>query len=143
MPPVKSLDRISARWISAAQAASGAYEDGIENPKKDWATETKKAEDAYIAGVQAAAAQKRFGKGVAAAGTQKWKSNALSKGVARWAPGISLGRDAYEKGFAPYRAVIERTTLPPRGPRGAPGNIQRVTVMSKALHDERIKRGGA
>lgn len=142
MPAVKALDRISQKWARVAAASQAEYEEGVRNPKKDWASATAAAEDAYTKGIQQAVAQKRFGKGVKAAGSEKWQKNAIEKGPGRWAQGIGLSQSAYETGFGPYRSVIERTTLPPRGPKGDPANIQRVALLAKALHEEKLKRRG-
>lgn len=139
MPPVKSMDRITDAWTRRSAASVKDYTEGIQNPRKDWAAETVAAEDNYNAGVQAAMARNAFGRGVADAGTAKWKKNALEKGVTRWSGGIALAKDAYVKGFAPYRTVIENITLPARGPKGDPKNIERVRVMAEALHDEKVR----
>ena len=143
MPPVKSLDRISAKWSRVAQVSQQEFTDGVQNPRKDWAKATQEAEGNYERGVQASIQRKAFGKGVGKAGTDKWQQATLEKGSTRWAEGISLSTGAYETGFAPYREVIQRTTLPPRGPKGDPKNIQRVAAVANALHAEKLKRQGA
>lgn len=141
MPAVKPLDRISRKWANASAAALTEYEEGVRNPRRDWADATSKANDAYKKGIQASIAADRFKKGVTNAGTGKWQEQTLRKGPSRWSEGIALSTDAYERGFTPYRNVIERTELPARGPKGDPGNIQRVAILSKALHDEKMSRG--
>lgn len=138
MPPVKGLDRISEKWARVSQASQPDYEAGIRNPRTDWAKATAAASENYKMGVQQAINQNRFAKGVEKAGSAKWQENSISKGPARWAEGINLSRNQYEKGFAPYREVIERTTLPPRGPKGDPKNIQRVAVIADALHKKKL-----
>ncbi|MCK4626063.1 MAG: hypothetical protein KAV00_12175 [Phycisphaerae bacterium] len=140
MPEIKSMDRIKDAWKRRSAASTPDYTAGIQNPRKDWASETVAAEENYNAGVQAAVARGAFGKGVADAGTDKWKRNALSKGVQRWASGIALAENAYVAGFTPYAQVIANTTLPPRGPKGDPKNIERVRVMADALHQEKVRR---
>jgi hypothetical protein len=135
---VKPMDRIKRKWVSATQANQGEYEEGIKNPRKDWATETANAEKNYNSGIQASIAQGRFGKGVRKAGTSKWQEKALSKGPGRWASGVALSADDYEKGFAPYRQVLESLSLPDRGPKGDPKNINRVAAVAKALHDKKV-----
>jgi len=136
---VKSMDRIKNKWVSSTQANQQEYEDGIKNPRKDWASETAKAEKNYNAGVQAAISQGRFGKGVSKAGTNKWQEKSLAKGPGRWASGVALSANDYEKGFAPYRQVLEGLTLPERGPKGDPKNINRVAAVAKALHEKKIQ----
>lgn len=143
MPPVKSLDRISAKWARVAQVSGPEYEAGVTNPRRSWMQATAAAEANFEKGVQAAIQRKSFGKGVKAAGDDKWQKNTLQKGAVRWAAGINLAKGAFEAGFAPYRAVIERTTLPARGPKGDPANIQRVAIIADALHKEKLKIKGA
>ena len=130
MPAIKPMDQIKGSWKRRSAASVQDYEFGIRNPKKDWAQETVAAEENYNAGVRAAMERKAYGKGVSDAGTAKWQKNAIKKGTARWSEGINLAEDAYVKGFAPYRTVIENLTLSPRGPKGSPQNITRVAEMA-------------
>lgn len=141
MPPVKSLDLISEKWARVVGISQAEYEEGIRNPGADWATEAERAEPAYASGVQKAITEKRFGAGVRAAGTAKWQNRALTVGVGRWLEGVNTSRPAYEVGFAPYRDVIINTNLPPRGAKGDPKNINRVAVLTKALHDKKMQSG--
>lgn len=140
MPPVKSLDRISEKWSRQSQASEKSYAEGIENPRADWADQTAKAAGAYESGVTQAISNKSFEKGVRAAGTNKWQENSRSKGPGRWSQGVRLSKAAYERGFAPFRQVLENLTLPPRGPKGDPGNIDRVRVVAEALHNAKVNR---
>lgn len=142
MPAVKSLDRISQKWARVSAQSQTEYEDGVKNPRQDWAESTRAAEGNYERGIQASIQRKAFGKGVARAGTQKWQTMTLKKGPSRWANGIQVSTQAYESGFAPYREVITRTSLPPRGPKGDLKNIQRVSVLADALHKEKLSRQG-
>jgi hypothetical protein len=142
MAEIKDLARIGAKWKRVASGAAVEYEEGVKNPKRDWAKATSDAEPAYTAGIQAALGRKAFGKGVNKAGTGKWQENAIKKGPGRYTEGVSLAEEAYLKGFAPYREIIARTTLPSRGARGDPKNINRVAVLAKALHDHKIAQTG-
>ena len=130
MPPVKSLDRISEKWARQSAVSEPSYIEGIENPRADWEAQTLAAEGSFERGIQQAISNKSFGKGVKAAGTSKWQENARNKGPRRWSEGISFAKDAYELGFAPFRAILERLQLPPRGPKGDPANIRRVALVA-------------
>lgn len=143
MPPVKSLDRISEKWARVVAVSQADYEDGIRSPRTDWAAATSAAAVNYNAGVQKAIQEKRFERGVKSAGSARWQERALLVGPGRWLEGVQVSRDRYESGFEPYRRVIETVTLPPRGPKGDPKNIQRVAVIADALHKEKLKRIGA
>jgi len=142
MPKVKSMDRIKKNWVTSTQVKQDEYRAGVESPKVDWAEETAKAEKTYNAGVQSAITRGAFGKGVKKKGTAGWKSATLAKGPERWAQGVALAADDYERGFSPYRAVLEALILPERGPKGDPKNINRVAAVAKALHEKKMAGGG-
>jgi hypothetical protein len=137
MPKVRSSS--GEKWARRAGAATQDYTAGVQNPRVDWAAATTAAADNQAKAIQQAIAEKRFQKGVQAAGTGKWASKAVSKGAARFAPGVAEAAGDYEKAVAPYLSVIESTQLPPRGPKGDPANIQRVAVLAAALNKK--KRG--
>lgn len=139
MAAIKPLDRTMDKWIRQSQASQPEYEAGVNNPKSDWATQTAAAEKNYAQGVQAAIGRGAFGKGVKKAGTDKWKLNTIQKGSPRWAQGISLSGNAYIDGFSPYHSLISGLTLPPRGPKGDPKNIERVRVVADALHKKKLE----
>ncbi len=138
MAKIKSISDISEKWGRVTPQRTDDYQKGIENPKEDWASATAGAEANYKAAVTKAANEGRFGKGVKAAGTQKWQNKTLSKGVTRWGPGVQDAQGDYEKGFAPFRDVIERTDIGPRYPKGDPRNIDRVAKLAKALHAKKV-----
>jgi len=139
MPAIRSASEIAEKWARVTPGRSADYAAGIEKPKKSWVEAAAAAEEAYEGGVQQAIAEKRYGKGVREAGDEKWKRKAKELGTTRWGPGISAAKADYEKGFAPFRDVIERTVLPPRKPKGDPSNIDRVRILAAALHEAKVK----
>jgi len=140
MPAIRSASEIADKWARVTPGRSTDYAAGIDKPKKDWETQTLAAEEAYEGGVQAAIAEDRFTKGVKEAGTEKWQRKARELGTVRWGPGITAARPDYQAGFAPFRDIIERTTLPPRRPKGDPANIDRVRILADALHKAKVGR---
>ncbi len=144
MPPIRAMDLIGAKFAERAGSASPQYEMGVRNPTADYAANAAAAAPAFAAGVQAAIANNRFAKGVAKAGTAKWQERASKLGPGRYAQGVQVARPDYEAGFSPYRETIQSTTLPPRGPRRAPQNLQRVNAMVQALsaRKEALSKGG-
>jgi len=137
MAEIKRLDAIREKWARVTPGRVTDYTLGIKNPKRDWESETVAAEDRYKAGVDAAAMKGMFGKGVKVAGTKKWEEMALKKGPGRFSEGVYIGGPAYEKGFAPMHAAIERVTLPPKFPKGDIRNYERVKAIGQALHEEK------
>lgn len=137
--PIKPLEQTAEKWIRISQASAPDYVAGVQNPRSDWAKQTAAAEKNYEAGVQASIARKGFSKGVVKAGTAKWQQNTIEKGSARWPQGISIAGPAYVAGFSPYHSVIAGLTLPARGPKGDPRNIDRVRVVTEALHKKKVE----
>jgi len=139
MPKIRSLAEIQEKWVRVTPGRQADYEAGVKSPKEDWATQAAAAEDRYVEGVTQAAQEGRYGRGIKKAGTEKWQRKAVEVGVARWGPGVRAAASDYAEGFAPYREVIERTTLPPRFPAGDPRNYERVQVLGQALHEKKVR----
>ena len=129
MANIRTIEQIARKYAEVTPQRVGDYEAGVRAPKTDWMQSTLAAEDSYQTGVTQAIAQKSFGKGVRAAGTEKWQKGAIEKGTQRWGPGVGMAQGAYAAGFAPYQAAIERLTLPPRFARRDPRNLQRVKAV--------------
>jgi len=134
MVETKPIEQVVEKWQRKVSGAEPDYRAGIENPKKDWEAATKAAEPAYKEGVTRAANEGRFGRGVAKAGTAKWKKNALEKGPGRWSAGVNMATDEYRTGMSTVLAKINSVKLPPRGAKGDPRNYERVKVLGDALH---------
>jgi hypothetical protein len=137
---VPEVGRVAAKWIRRAQSAGPEYTEGVETSRADWAGATAAAAPSYAAGVQEAIAGGRFAKGVASAGTAKWKRMASEKGSVRFGPGVAAAEPDFTKGFQPYLQALGTIDLPQPGPRGAEGNYQRSTLVGRALNQLRVKK---
>lgn len=133
MAEVKPVARIREKWTRVTPQRTEDFKLGVQNPRRDWEKSASGAKETHKAAMVQAAASDAYGKGVAKAGTAKWQSRALQKGPGRFAEGVMVGGDDYEKGFAPYRDEIEKTVLPPKFPRRDPRNVQRVSAIATAL----------
>ena len=138
MAEIKTMAAIKEKWTRVTPQRTEDYTAGIKSPKRDWATEATAAKGNWKAGVDAAAAKDLFAKGVAAAGTPKWKAKALSLGPGRFAEGVSLAGDDYAKGFAPFQAAIAACDLGPKYPRRDPRNLDRVKKVVTALVEAKV-----
>jgi len=130
---VKDAASVAAKWNQRASAAGAAYTAGVNGTQKDWATDTAAASGSWAAGVQAAASNGSFAKGVNAAGTAKWKAKAANVGAARYPQGVAAAQPYYQAGIQSVLQTLQGVNLPPRGPKGDPGNINRVTAVTTAL----------
>ncbi|RLE36930.1 hypothetical protein DRJ17_07610 [Candidatus Woesearchaeota archaeon] len=142
MVSLRPLEKIIEKWKNRAVAAQGDYQFGIQNPLKDWATNAAAAQDAWAAGVQDAISRGAFGKGVKKVGTEKWQRKAMQLGAPRYAQGVQASDVDYRAGFEPYYEALSRLTLPPRGPRGDPRNLERVRIIMETLRKIKTSQGG-
>ncbi len=133
MAAITPLDQSSDKWVRRSGVASQDYQSGVANPRRSWAEAAAAGESNYKTGVNAAAAAGRYGKGVRAAGDGRWKDMATKKGPTRYAEGVAVGKDDWNKGFAPYHQALSSLSLPARGAKGDPKNIQRVSAVATAL----------
>ena len=133
MAEIKSAARIKEKWTRVTPQRTEDYKLGIQSPRRDWEKSTVAAKDSHKAAMATAAASDAFAKGVSKAGGAKWQTRALQKGPGRFAEGVMVGGDDYEKGFAPFRDEIEKTVLPPRFPKRDPRNLLRVSTIATAL----------
>ena len=141
MAAIKSIEQSSSKWVRRASVATPDYQAGVENPRAPWAASALIGENNYKSGVIAAANRGAYGQGVKSAGDEKWKSRTLKKGPGRYAEGVAIGQDDWQKGFAPYQAVISSLNLPTRGARGSAANLQRVAAVAGALRALKEKSG--
>jgi len=138
-PTVPSIGVVAERWARRAAASSPDYEQGVSGTTRDWAAASAAAENSYKLGVTTAANAGRFGKGVAKAGTAKWKKNTIQKGPARYAQGVGVAQPEYSGGFAPFLEAIGRIDLPARGPAGSAQNYQRIAPIGNALNALKLR----
>ena len=134
----KSLSDTSSKWTRRASSASTEYTEGVANPRRSWEQSTKASEKNYETGVQAAIARKAFGKGVGEAGDSKWQNRSIELGSARFSSGVQASEGSYNTGFAPYHQVLSSLSLPPRGSKGSPENLNRVAAVANALRAKKV-----
>ena len=139
---VKDMSKIQEKFVRRTSQAGPDYDSGVSSPRRDWATATKAAESNFEQGIQAAISKKRFGSGVAKAGTAKFLRGAREKGVARYPAGVAAGAGDYAAGFEPFRSALASTTLPPRKARRDPSNLQRVNAVVQAMIRTAESKGG-
>ena len=137
MPKVRK--NVEDRWVKRASVATEDYRSGVQDPRKDWAEAAIAARDAYKQGVTQALQRGAWERGVSTAGSAHWARRAAEIGADRFAQGVAASQARYAEKVKPYLDTIERMTLPPRGPKGDPRNIQRVAAIAKALHDQKTK----
>jgi len=123
--------------------AQTAYAAGVATAGPTWAANTKAAADTWQQGVQQAAAQNRFANGVNQSSQNKFQTRASGVGPSRYNVGVTGAGDAWQNGTQPYLNVLASLTLPARGVKGSPQNIQRVSAVADALRAKKLQGAGA
>src|SRR5271157_5881329 len=104
---VKNLANAAKKYGVNAQAGSANYAAGVQS-NTNWAQNTETAAPTWAAGVQNAASNGMFAKGVAKAGQSKWQSNAVSKGQSRFQTAVAgaAAQSNWQNGFQPYATIL-------------------------------------
>jgi hypothetical protein len=136
---IKDNASIAQKFVQRAQGAGKDYSDGVAAAGADWQSNALAGETNFEQGVTAAIADKRYGKGINAAGSQKYVKNATTLGPQRFQQGVANAQDAYARGVQPHLEAMRSLDLPPRGPKGSPQNQQRAQVV--AARNRAIKLG--
>lgn len=134
---IRSASAIAKKWAEVTPARARQWEESIKATSTDeYSAPAVAAAPIWEQGVVEAAARGAYAAGVEAK-AERWKRKALAVGAARFGPGVRAAEADHAVGFAPYREVISGLTLTPRGPRGAPGNYERVREIGEALNAKR------
>ena len=135
---IKDTGTLAKKFVQRASAAAGDYKTGVEAAGQDWHSRTAASGDNYAAGVQAAIGAKRFEKGVNDAGAQKYTTRAGSLGAQRFPTGVGAAEADWSKGAAPYLDELKSMELPPRRPKGDPGNMARANAVAARLRARKV-----
>src|SRR4051812_32813164 len=109
---IKDTGAIAKKFVARASVAGPDYAAGVAASGGDWEANTKAAEDNYKTGVQQAAADGRFGRGVAAAGAAKFVDKATKLGAARYPQGVAASESDYARGVQPHLDMMKSLDLP-------------------------------
>lgn len=137
---VKPADVITERYVRKGGGAQADYQAGVNRtPDAKWHDRAVAGAANWAAGVAKAAGAGMFAKGIDGKGP-KWKRKASGVGPSRYGTGVAAAGPDYSAGLAPYLATLSALQLPPRGPRGDPGNQQRSAAVQVALNQARLKK---
>jgi hypothetical protein len=135
---VKDVSTAGKKFVTRGSAAGADYTEGVRGAGADWQAATSAAAETFAAGVQEAITRGAFLKGVQRAGGGKYESRATTVGARRFPEGIREAQPAWESGTGPYLQTIAGLTLPPRRPKGDPGNYARVQAVGDALRKRKL-----
>src|SRR5690349_15921548 len=120
-PAASSQDKYKSNTASAGKS----YQDGINNPRRDWGQATAAAEGTWEAGVQAAVASKSFSRGITPDASAKQKNNAITLGVSRYPTGTANAAGNWAKFTQPVLDAMAAVPDMPRGPKMSQQNFDK------------------
>lgn len=135
----KDAGSIAKKFSTRASAASGDYKDGVAASGAEWQANALAGEGNFEQGITQAIADKRYGKGISAAGAQKFVQNATTLGPQRFQTGVAQAEGAYQRGVQPHLDAMRALDLPKRGPKGSEQNKQRANIV--ATRNREVKLG--
>lgn len=139
---IKPINVIVSKWQNRAGAAGADYTTGVQNPRRPQAATAAAAAQTWATGVQQAVTNGTFAKNVMAA-QDKYIRNATGKGAQRYPTGISAGVSDFQNAITPVINTLSNLNLPPRLPKGDPGNIvNRVAPVCAALRALKTGKNG-
>lgn len=134
---MKSPQQGAQKYQTNAQAATPAYEAGIQGTNVDVVGRAIQAAGAAVQNYTASITSGRWAAALnASGGTQNWKAQAVAKS-ANYTSGIAQGVPKYQAAAAKLYPFIEQTvqSLPARQPGNVAANVQnRVLGLATALH---------
>jgi hypothetical protein len=137
---IRSASEIADKYSRVTPSRASEFVAGVALiPEGEFEQAAIAGEANYKTGIAASIAKGARAKGLAGSG-KKWRSRIARQGESRFATGTADATGDFAEGFAPYRDTIANLTLPPRGPKGDPKNIERVRAVADALRKK--KAGG-
>lgn len=136
---IKPIDQIVKKWQTRAGGAGADYVSGVQNPRRPQAQTAAAAAQSWATGVQQAVTNGTYAKNVVAA-SDKYMRNATGKGAQRYPSGITAAAPDFQTGLTPYLSVLSNLQLPPRLPRGDPGNNARSAAVAAALRAAKLAK---
>src|SRR5260370_37456155 len=114
--------------------AGQSYQDGINNPRRDWLAARTAAEGSGATSVQAAVSNGSFGKGINQDSAGKQKANAIALGVSRYPPGTKTAAGSWAKFTQPVLDAMAAVPDLPRGPKMSQQNFDKQHAYATAAH---------
>lgn len=133
---VPSAQAVAEKWARVTPGRQQDYVAGVQAAGNAWQEGVSNAEGNYAQGVQNAIGEGRYASGVSGKAS-KYTRKSVEVGANRWGPGVTAARTDMEQGMARILSVLASVSLPPRGPKGSPQNLQRVAAVNEALHAAR------
>lgn len=134
----RDLADSAKKFATNGQNAAPLYSKNAMAAAPDWHAQTMASEENYKAGVTRAANEGRFGRGVAKAGAETYRSGVATVGQNRFSEGMSKGAPTWSAEFGKVASVVAGKDIGPRGITGSQENKNRAANMADAWRAARM-----
>lgn len=135
---VKTSEVARDKWVEETPRRSTYYEKETPAAGSRWEANATEAAPQFKAAVTAPGIELRYVGGIKRVKAAKFIRKVTQVGVARFGPGVTAAKEDYHTGVDPYIKELAVVDVPPRKPRGDPGNLDRVKAIFEALHKKRL-----
>jgi hypothetical protein len=129
---IKPASASQQKYVNNTGNAGQSYQDGINNPRRDWLAATQAADNTWKAAVQAAVTNDTFGKSLTQDAGTKQKSNAINLGVGRYPQGTKNAAPNWAKFTQPVLDALSAVPDMPRGPKMSQQNFDKQHAYAAA-----------
>ena len=129
---IKPASASLQKYVNNTGNAGQSYQDGINNPRRDWMAATTAAEGTWASSVQAAVTAGSFGKGINQDSATKQKANAIALGVSRYPSGTKNAAPNWAKFTQPVLDAMASVPDLPRGPKMSQQNFDKQHAYAAA-----------
>ncbi len=129
---IKPASSSQQKYVNNTGNAGQSYQDGINNPRRDWLAATTAAEGTWATSVQAAITAGSFAKGITNDAMAKQKANAISLGVGRYPAGTKNAAASWAKFTQPVLDAMAAVPDLPRGPKMSQQNFDKQHAFAAA-----------
>lgn len=126
----KTVADAVSKWQTRVSQSGAFYQAGVQNPQVDWAGPAVAAKDRRDQGLLSAIADGRIDAGIQRAGTQKWRTNTVAKGVSAWTQNTPKAAPQYGAGLTKVYTYFSAADAA-------------VANMPRTTRQDRIQRGAA
>ncbi len=129
---IKPASTSMTKYVNNTASAGQSYQDGINNPRRDWLAATTAAEGNWGTSVQLAVSNGSFAKSITQDAAAKQKANAIALGAQRYAPGTKNASSAWAKFTQPVLDAMAAVPDLPRGPKMSQQNFDKAHTYAAA-----------
>ena len=135
---MKSAQAVAQKFVNRASGASGDYVEGAKTTSKDQNARAIASAEVHKQATLQALNEGRFAAGLRRAGKDSWLNGVEKKGGIRYGDGVANSQEKYAVNSGRYDSARGAAESIPRGVKGSPANLQRVSAVVTALRKQKV-----